>query len=678
MAKVKYSDVSISDLLDEEKEFSLVLPHFQRGFVWDAKNQKNLLLSLLAGVPTGYILILTDKNDKYYNRPLCFNLDTNIETDPVKYLLDGQQRISTMKSMFTDLLSEKEKNRFAFAGVKSVKEMQKKLPRALQKRWFLQIDGKPDPDGQSNPDDIFGLQELESPKELPEKFEDKLSMLTPQDFDDYVVHTPIKAEYASTDNGTTTTHEIQGLAARQKRLPLWKLQDGRPLLRNILKEIAKEHCKLAKQQDGASKDALANKIDQWAEKVVDFLHDNLLHARMGMLEVPADSRGMSIGVPIFEQVNRRGMRLDVYDLLVARAADEKFNLTEKIESVVDKPHQIMRGIMHADTTWDPMSIGIWDQRDSTLSRAFRTLFRNCLPICVLNADRSRDLSSIANEDIKEKRLLELSRDQIRNNWKDTVQNILHVLQFLHFRCGLMKVQDIPYELMVIPLFVCFIDQSRKGEYNSDFIDKLEFWWWASIFSGHYQDRQGPKVVEDSKHFLKDESFSDRLEGVFAKKGYSDEATLVDLKSPQRFTQLELALQQYVLSKEPYDLNDKKQREKITAVKIATGKIRVHNHHVVPVDEMASNGAAQLRKNRFDPVNGPFNKTLVSDKTNYKIKRVSDYDDSAKCKSNLMPLPSAEKYKKAGEKYQLKEFLHDRFELIEENVKEHLHSLSAKR
>ncbi|CAJ2376996.1 MAG: DUF262 domain-containing protein [Gammaproteobacteria bacterium] len=664
MAEIEYLSVSISKLLEDDKKFSLVLPHFQRKFVWKPKDQKSLLLSLLAGVPVGYILLLTGEKDAYYNRPLCFDLKPNIKTHTVQYLLDGQQRISTMKSMFTDLLSEEERKRF---GVKSIKDLEKKLPPSLKRRWFLQING--------NAEDVFGLNEL------PEKLGGARFTHTPQDFDDYVVDEKMAAEYASTDNGATNLHEIHRSSWKEKRLPLWMLHDL-PLLRKILKNIAEEHHEIEKLQDQEGED-LKSKIERWADAVVDFLHEKLLRASMGRLVVPSGSGGMSIGISIFEQVNRGGMQLDVYDLLVARAADDKFNLTEKIRDVVAKSHPVMHGMRSAEKKWNPKSIEIWDEKHSTLSPRFRTLFRNCLPICVLDADPDRTLLDIKNDDIKEKSLLALTRPQITENWESTVNHILHVLQFLHLRCGLVKIAEIPYDLLVVPLFVCFINQSKQKEgYTSAFIDNLEFWWWASIFSGHYQDKHGPKVIEDSKHFLKNENFCERMKKVFDKEGYSDQTTLIQQQSGKRSTRLNLALKQYVLSKEPYDLKGKKQREKITAFKIANGGVKVHDHHVIPIDEMADNGAGDLRKEISNPVNGPLNKTLVSEKANYKIKKISDYrraGNQLDCDSNLMPVPNDKKYlnKDPAGPYLLEKFLGRRFEMIKADVVKRLTKLSAK-
>ncbi|MGR3914394.1 MAG: DUF262 domain-containing protein [Gammaproteobacteria bacterium] len=672
MERIEYKSILISALLEQDKKFSLVLPHFQRGFVWDNKGQKALLLSLLAGVPVGYILILKDKKDAYYSRPLCFDLDTNIQSDTCQYLLDGQQRISTMKSMFTDMSSVEEKNRFN--DVQSIKDLRKSLPPTLQKRWFLQIDGKAD-DGKGESDDIFCLETLSG------KFGDVRFM--PMDFDGYVVHTPMKEEYASTDNGTTTIQKIQRHATEEKRLPLWML-NNRHFLRVILNDIAKEHHAIEKSPDEESKSVLEGRIAHWADAVVDFLHDNLLGVSMGMLVVPSapDNGGMNVGISIFEQVNRQGTRLDVYDLLVARVADREFNLTNKIKAIVERSHPVLPGITNTQTKWSPDAIGIWDKKNRTLSRAFRTLFKNCLPISVLNAKPGHSLSDIKNEDIKEKSLLALKKDEIKKNWEDTVRHVLHVLQFLHFRCGLEKIRDIPYELLVVPLFVCFIEQSKKGDYPKEFIDNLEFWWWASIFSGHYRDRHGPKVVEDSKRFLIGERFHDRMDLIFKKEGYSDESTLVNQPDGQRSARLNLALKQYVLSKEPYDLQGKKVREKITAFKIANRDVTVHKHHVIPLGEMATNGTGKLRKDISNRVNGPLNFILVSAKTNYKIMRVSDYRQPPKqvdCDSNLMPVPSERKYTSNpdDELYPLTRFLRDRFHMIKKNVKEHLIKLIAK-
>ena len=85
-----------------------------------------------------------------------------------------------------------------------------------------------------------------------------------------------------------------------------------------------------------------------------------------------------------------------------------------------------------------------------------------------------------------------------------------------------------------------------------------------------------------------------------------------------------------------------------------------------------------RKDRKSPINSPLNKVIISKEANLKIQRVTDYKDNKKlaCKDNLIPMPTDEEYTKDPDLYDLNTFLSHRFDMIKENVANHLQRLKA--
>ena len=84
--------MKISQILDKIDERQLLVPAFQREYVWDRENAKELISSLIKDYPTGTMLTWeTNKppelkgDDKY-----------NPKQGNVKIILDGQQRITTL------------------------------------------------------------------------------------------------------------------------------------------------------------------------------------------------------------------------------------------------------------------------------------------------------------------------------------------------------------------------------------------------------------------------------------------------------------------------------------------------------------------------------------------------------------------------------------------------------
>ena len=90
--------MKISELLDDIKFQDLVLPEFQREYVWNKEDAKQLMVSLFKDYPTGSLLFW--KTD---NPPELKNL--NISNDKLgltKVILDGQQRLTTLYLLMRD------------------------------------------------------------------------------------------------------------------------------------------------------------------------------------------------------------------------------------------------------------------------------------------------------------------------------------------------------------------------------------------------------------------------------------------------------------------------------------------------------------------------------------------------------------------------------------------------
>ena len=105
----RYASSSLRNIIEKEMDGDLYLPVFQRGFKWARKKQKSLLSSFLVDIPIGAVLFLDGDGDEFAKRRLCFRDENRVvEATDCKYLLDGQQRISTLKSMFYDFFGDPE------------------------------------------------------------------------------------------------------------------------------------------------------------------------------------------------------------------------------------------------------------------------------------------------------------------------------------------------------------------------------------------------------------------------------------------------------------------------------------------------------------------------------------------------------------------------------------------
>src|SRR3990167_3307685 len=82
----------ISKLLDSVKELDIVIPEFQREYVWSLEQAKELMASLFQEYPTGSILVWETNNPPEIKN----NAVSREKMGWIKVLLDGQQRLTTL------------------------------------------------------------------------------------------------------------------------------------------------------------------------------------------------------------------------------------------------------------------------------------------------------------------------------------------------------------------------------------------------------------------------------------------------------------------------------------------------------------------------------------------------------------------------------------------------------
>lgn len=87
----------IEELVKDVKSGDIKLPKFQRPFVWKKEDILKLLDSVYQGYPIGSVLLWLTREKLASERKIA-DLEINERADeyPTNYLLDGQQRLSTL------------------------------------------------------------------------------------------------------------------------------------------------------------------------------------------------------------------------------------------------------------------------------------------------------------------------------------------------------------------------------------------------------------------------------------------------------------------------------------------------------------------------------------------------------------------------------------------------------
>lgn len=95
----------INDLIAQIVHGRLRIPSFQRGFVWDADRVAHLMDSIYKGYPFGSLLFWRTKTALKTERRLGpFELPDNDADYPIDYVLDGQQRATSIFGVFQNQL----------------------------------------------------------------------------------------------------------------------------------------------------------------------------------------------------------------------------------------------------------------------------------------------------------------------------------------------------------------------------------------------------------------------------------------------------------------------------------------------------------------------------------------------------------------------------------------------
>ena len=98
---MEYQSYSIRQLLDSVSNGSVRIPAFQRGFVWDMDRVAYLMDSIYKSYPFGSLLLWRTKYKLAVERKLGrFELPQPKEDYPIDYVLDGQQRLTSIFSVF--------------------------------------------------------------------------------------------------------------------------------------------------------------------------------------------------------------------------------------------------------------------------------------------------------------------------------------------------------------------------------------------------------------------------------------------------------------------------------------------------------------------------------------------------------------------------------------------------
>ncbi len=99
----------VKDLINDLERGRIRIPSFQRGFVWNLEQVSYFIDSIYKGFPFGSLLLWRTRNPLRTERNLGpYKLSNNDPEYPIDYVLDGQQRITSIFGIFQNSLTAEE------------------------------------------------------------------------------------------------------------------------------------------------------------------------------------------------------------------------------------------------------------------------------------------------------------------------------------------------------------------------------------------------------------------------------------------------------------------------------------------------------------------------------------------------------------------------------------------
>src|SRR6266480_3831608 len=108
--------VTFTNLFAEILDGTIKIPQFQREFVWPRHKSSKLLDSIVKGFPIGtFILWKTDERLRSIRNLGGIDLPDTTPGDAVKYVLDGQQRLTSLFVILNGLTIQREEHEDNYA-----------------------------------------------------------------------------------------------------------------------------------------------------------------------------------------------------------------------------------------------------------------------------------------------------------------------------------------------------------------------------------------------------------------------------------------------------------------------------------------------------------------------------------------------------------------------------------
>ena len=650
-----------TDIVRKIESKKILLPDFQREFVWkDEEQQKNVIASVLAKMPIGSILLLRSKPDEYASKIIgCKNeIDTNSLEGEVEFLLDGQQRITVLANVFSSIIHDQ------------CTRISDLISPSLKRRFFLRIPKWIDC-YKKEENDIFGVTSLDfkyqnSDAEDPEFLSGDIypfiecysflnndkkpynpQVLLSTELDDfcltnargYLIPLFLKAPSENSNKSHIILRYDSILRAISEKISN-EIEDyfsqisDKTEKEKFIEEIFgnSDTAEIIKNNNEKFQKEIREKAQLWKMFIDNYLTACVKQVTLNKIVVSEKQRDRAID--IYENLNRGGVSLDTFDLIMARVAKvSKENFYKRMigyikaekkytRDVLPDPMPPIIGSKIDDRTYNAsLNTRCYIEEKNEISNKFIDVFLDVLSLYCYNKEFKPENYNVDN--IKRKKILALSPEEINDNAERVCNAIDRAMFFLQTRCGIRSIQEVNYALMLVLIASVFM----KDEW---FEDKtvhgiLEAWYWSSLFAGEYDKNQNTVVITHLQSMiktLKKEQGNEWIQGIknliFDAQNFSDEEFILMGKVEEdRYPKaiLRQFICQYLLASTYKDMFSDK------TISVFSDEAKsLEAHHIIPLGSVAKVGemTSKLRSDPKNICNSPLNFVYITQEANKEI------------------------------------------------------------
>jgi len=377
----------LKKIVEDVHHCRIVLPEFQRNFVWAPAAAIKLLTSLFNGYPIGSLLLM-ENNAMYEYRPIDGVQQTvAVQAHETELVLDGQKRITACyRAFYGSLVSQRSPGRYYFNYAEYVKRVKEDEP----------VDG-------SVLEDLFIF---------------------------------LKPQRVNRDFSNTAAEAAAGY------LPM-DVVFGEPRGSNYADWLSRYNFALAK--GSSSEHDMLSKISSRFQK--DYI-EKVTGYQVNFERITRDTKPDVI-CTVFETINTTGIKLTVFDLLVAKCFKSNIRLRDQLEEAVSRYENIR--------------------------------FFDATGVDIASIHLPRIVGLLHNNQCRKGDLLQLPVTAISAHWDKAVAALDKILGIFRTQFGCVRADFIPSIDIITPLAVIVSDLSFSPDVH---MKKLSRLYWNLVFSSY--------------------------------------------------------------------------------------------------------------------------------------------------------------------------------------------------